>query len=60
MGGDITGQPDHTALLETLNLINKLLHGIAKAMNASYAVNGIVKYNTLINSEDTKKSYCRV
>lgn len=56
MGGDITGQPDHTALLETLNLNKQLLHGIAKAMNASYAVNGIVKYNTLINSEDTKKA----
>lgn len=56
MGGDITGQPDHKALLETLDLNKQLLQGIAKAMNASYAVNGIVKYNTLISSEDTKKA----
>ena len=56
MGGDVTGQPDHKALLETLDLNKQLLQGIAKAMNASYAVNGIVKYNTLISSEDTKKA----
>jgi HK97 family phage portal protein len=56
MGGGIDGQPDHKALLEILKLNKTLLTGIAKAMNASYAVNGIVKYNTLINSEDTKRA----
>lgn len=56
MGGGIDGQPDHAALLEVLKLNKTLLQGIAKAMNASYAVNGIVKYNTLINSEDTKRA----
>ena len=49
MGGNILGQPDHAALLDTLELNNTLLQGIAKAMKASYAVNGIVKYNTLID-----------
>ena len=43
------GQPDHTALLGTLDLNHQLLQGIAKAMKASYAVNGIVKYNTLLD-----------
>lgn len=56
MGGGVTGEPDHKALLETLNLNKQLLQGISKAMNASYAVNGIVKYNTLINPEDTKQA----
>lgn len=53
MGGNRMGQPDHTALLETLELNNTLLHGVAKAMKASYAVNGVVKYNTLIDDGAT-------
>lgn len=49
MGGDASGQPDHTALLKTLELNDTLLRGIAKAMNSSYAVNGVVKYNTMLD-----------
>lgn len=49
MGGNRIGQPDHQALLGTLELNNTLLNGIAKAMNSSYAVNGIVKYNTMLD-----------
>lgn len=54
MGGDEFGQPDHKALLSTLDLNYKLLQGIAKAMNASYAVNGVVKYNTLMDDGKTE------
>lgn len=54
MGGNRMGQPDHEALLGTLELNHKLLQGIAKAMNASYAVNGVVKYNTLIDDGKTE------
>ena len=54
MGGNEMGQPDHQALLETLNLNNDLLHGVAKAMKASYAVNGVVKYNTLLDTGKTE------
>lgn len=53
MGGDEFGQPDQKALLETLKLNDTLLKGIAKAMNASYAVNAVVKYNTLIDDGST-------
>lgn len=56
MGGNQFGQPDHAALLKTLDLNNQLLQGIAKAMKASYAVNGIVKYNTLIDDGKTEKA----
>lgn len=49
MGGNELGQPDHDALLSTLELNHTLLQGIAKAMKASYAVNGIVKYNTMLD-----------
>lgn len=53
MGGNEMGQPDHQALLGTLELNNQLLQGVAKAMNASYAVNGVVKYNTLMDDGKT-------
>lgn len=56
MGGGIMGQPDHEALLKTLQLNEQLLQGVAKAMNASYAVNGVVKYNTLIDDGSTEKA----
>ena len=54
MGGNMMGQPDHEALLGTLQLNNNLLQGVARAMNASYAVNGIVKYNTLLDDGKTE------
>lgn len=54
MGGDVTGQPDHSALLDTLQLNQNLLEGIAKAMNASYAINGVVKYNTMLDDGKTE------
>ena len=50
MGGNRFGQPDHRPLLGTLDLNNTMLQGIAKAMNASYAVNGVIKYNTMIDN----------
>lgn len=54
MGGNMMGQPDHEALLGTLELNNSLLQGIAKAMNASYAINGVVKYNTMMDQGKTE------
>ena len=54
MGGNEQGQPNHEALLGTLQLNYDLLKGIAKAMKASYAVNGVVKYNTLIDGGKTE------
>lgn len=49
MGGDMMGQPDYRGLLQTLELNKKLLEGVAKAMNASYAVNAVVKINSLMD-----------
>ena len=54
MGGNQFGQPDHTALLDTLELNDTLLKGVARAMKASYAVNGVVKYNTLLDEGKTE------
>lgn len=49
MGGNELGQPDHQALLKTLELNQELLQGVAKAMQASYSVNGVLKYNTYLD-----------
>lgn len=56
MGGDWNGQPDHGPLMETLNLNDQMLKGIAKAMNASYAINGVIKYNTILDQGKTEKA----
>lgn len=56
MGGNEQGQPDNTALLSTLQLNDELLKGIAKAMKSSYAVNGIIQYNTLMDGGKTEKA----
>lgn len=56
MGGNNFGQPDNEALLESLNLNRELLKGISKAMKASYSVNGIVKYNTLLDDGRTEQA----
>lgn len=49
MGGNESGQPNNEPLLETLRLNKVLLDGIAKALKASYAVNGVLKYNTMLD-----------
>lgn len=49
MGGNEFGQPDNKALLKTLELNNTLLQGVAKALKSSFAINGIIKYNTLMD-----------
>lgn len=54
MGGDVSGQPDHKPVLDTLQLNQTLLEGVAKAMKASYAVNGVIKYNTMLDDGKTE------
>lgn len=49
MGGDANGRPDNSAVLETLELNHTLMHGVAKGLKSSYAVNGVVKYNTMLD-----------
>lgn len=51
MGGDMTGNPDQRALLETLKLNHTMMQSISKGIKASYAVNGIIKSKTIINKE---------
>lgn len=56
MGGNRSGQPDNKDLLGTLELNKAMLDGIAKAMKSSYAVNGVIKYNTLIDDGSTAQN----
>lgn len=56
MGGDAFGQPNHEALLKTLELNDTLLKGVAKAMKSSYAVNGVVQYNTVVDDGTVDKN----
>ena len=49
MGGNEYGQPDHRPLLNTLQLNDDLLKGVAKAMKASYAINGVIKSPTVVD-----------
>ena len=56
MGGNVSGQPDHQALLETLKLNDTLLQGVGKALRSSFAINGVVKYNTMLDQDKTAKA----
>jgi HK97 family phage portal protein len=54
MGGNEQGQPDNDALLKTLNLNHQLLDGVCKAMKSSFAINGVVKINTILDDGKTE------
>ena len=53
MGGNENGQPDNEALLKTLDINHQLLQGVANAMKSSFAINGVVKYNTMLDDGAT-------
>lgn len=59
MGGNELGQPDNAALMDTVKLNKMLLDGVAKAMKASYAVNGVIKYNSYIDEEKMQAEIIR-
>ena len=56
MGGNELGQPDNLALMKTVQLNEELLKGVSKAMNASYAVNGVIRYNSYLDDGKLEKA----
>lgn len=56
MGGNENGQPDNDALLKTLDINHQLLQGVAQAMKSSFAINGVVKYQTMLDDGKTEKA----
>lgn len=53
MGGGLGGMPDDRGLLQTLDINYQMMQGIGKAMKASQAVNGVVKYGSVIGQEQS-------
>lgn len=56
MGGNEMGQPDNEALLKTLDINHQLLEGVSSAMKSSFAINGVVKYNTMLDNGKTEQA----
>lgn len=54
MGGGPGGVPDDRGLLATLEINHQMLQGISKGMKASHAVNGVVKYGSVIGKDQTE------
>lgn len=54
MGGNAQGQPDNDTLLKTLQLNQDLLDGVSAAMRSSFTINGVVKYNTMLDDGKTE------
>lgn len=53
LGGDEYGEPNNKALIEVINLNDTLLKGVAKAMKSSYSLNGVVRFNSMIDDGKT-------
>lgn len=49
MGGNKAGNPDLDILLQTAELNNNMLQGVNRAIESSFAVNAVVKYNTILD-----------
>lgn len=55
MGGNKQGQPDNKALLETLEINDTLIKGLAKSLNIQTSINGIIKYKNMHNTDEQLK-----
>lgn len=56
MGGNMMGQPDLSVLDKTLELNSTMLDGVGKALKSSFAINGVIKYNTMIDEKKAEES----
>ena len=53
MGGDETGQPNNKALVKILQINENMMRGVDAAMRSSFAINGVVKINTMLDNGKT-------
>ena len=60
MGGNMMGQPDLSVLDKTLELNSTMLDGVGKALKSSFAINGVIKYNTMIDEKKAEESIQRL
>lgn len=56
MGGGPGGIGDERGLLQTLEINHQMLQGISKTMKTSQAINGVVKYGSLLSKEETQEA----
>lgn len=56
MGGGPGGIGDERGLLQTLDINHQMLQGISKTMKTSQAVNGVVKYGSILSKEETQQA----
>lgn len=56
MGGGPGGIGDERGLLATLEINHQMLEGIGKTMKSSQAINGIVKYGSIIGQQQTEQA----
>lgn len=54
-GGSLSGGNDNRGLLDVLNTYDKLCQGIAKAMECSCQINGMVRVNTYLDDDSTEQ-----
>lgn len=54
-GGNKGGRSDNAGLLASLDRYDKLCQSIAKAVEVSCQINGLVKVNTYLDDDDTEK-----
>ncbi len=54
MGGGENGQPDNQALLDTLQVNDTVMQGIAKAVKTTLTIRGILKINTMLDTDKKK------
>ena len=56
MGGNVEGKPDLKAIQKGVNLNESLLNGVQKSIESSYAINGVLKYGSVVNREATEQA----
>lgn len=56
MGGDRFGKPNNNAMIKTIKISESILEGIDKGANASQAVQGVIKYNTILDDGEMKNN----
>lgn len=56
MGGGPGGIGDERGLLQTLDINHQMLQGISKTMKTSQAINGVVKYGSILSKEETQQA----
>lgn len=56
MGGGPGGIGDERGLLDTLEINHQMLQGISRTMKTSQAINGVVKYGSILSKEETENA----